>query len=297
MTQQIKISVYLLSLAILLFSSLSANAAEYYIATDGSDANSGTITQPWLTLRKAVQTLVAGDIAYLRGGTYTGANNRNLYNRFEGNSGTAGNPITIKNYSGETPIIDGGFTSASGRVPIFDIDGHHYITLDGLTIRRGSTAGIFLAYDSYATNIVIKNSVFEDFVSSDNSGHIYIDDGADITIENNIFRRYLGTSGNAAGIIIFRAGNLIIRNNEISSTRSGIYYKHSLDNGAITIIENNLIYNQTDMGLKYSKSDSIIRNNIIRDSTTGIQIFEESASCDRLVSDNNQIIHNTIVDL
>ncbi len=299
MTQQIKLRVYLLSLLILLFSSFSANAAEYYVATNGNDANSGTETLPWLTLRKAVQMLQAGDTAYIRGGTYTSYSNMSLFNRFEGYSGTAGNPITIKNYPGETPIIDGGFTVASGRVPIFDIDGHSYITIDGLTIRRGSIANIYLAYDSYATNIVIQNSDIKEFAYSDNSANIFVEDADNITIKNNLIHDGQNLPqglNNGAGIIIFRSGTMNISNNEIYSTNNGIYYKHSNNDGKITTIENNLIYNQTGRGLKYSRADSIIRNNIIRSSSTGIEIFEESASCDRLVSARNQILHNTVID-
>lgn len=289
----LRYSVLLFS--ILLMFSISVNAADYYVATTGNNSNAGTIAAPWLTVQKAANTMVAGDTAYVRSGTY----NESMINFT--NSGTAGSPITIKGYPGEIAVIDGGFTTASGRLPVFDIDGENYITLDGLTIKRGSTANVFIAYNNTDLNISIKNCDFQDFVASDNSAHIYIDSGGgDITIEKNRLHGYLGsTAGNAAGIIIFHAGNLTIKNNEIYSTYQGIYYKHSTDDGSSTLIENNFIYNQTGRwGIQSSRKGTIIRNNVIQNvSGTGIRVYEESASCPNLVSSDNQLLHNTIVDV
>ncbi len=287
----------------------------YYVATDGNDTNPGTIDLPWRTVAFATcggsylcpvstnnpNKLQAGDTLYIRGGTYTENNIRIA------NSGVDGSPITIMGYPGEVAIIDGGFVydpavgggyRANARNPVFDIDGVSYITVDGLTLRRGETANIFLGYDYSTTSIIIQNSDLKEYVPVDNSANIYINGSADdITIRNNYLHDMQGTGGNAAGIIIFNAGILTIRNNEIYSTYQGIYYKHSQDNGKLTIIENNLIYNQATFGIKHSNADSIIKNNIIRNvASNGIRIFEESAGCSSLVSDNNQILHNTIVD-
>lgn len=276
-----------------------AYAADYYVAETGIDANPGTQAQPWLTLRKAVQTLIAGDTLYIRGGTYTGSENRDLFNRFEGNSGTSGKPITIKNFPGEIPILDGGFTTISGRKPIFDIDNKSYITLDGLTIRRGSTANIFLGRNGSATDITIRNCDLKEFVSNDNSATIYVNTNTDnIIIENNYIHDRQGTGGNAAGLIIFHTGTLLIKNNVIHDTNIGIYYKHSTDDGKITIIENNLIYNQERWAIEISRADAILRNNIIRDTpTVGILVFQESSTCDNVPGNDNQILHNTIIDV
>src|SRR4030067_2031260 len=295
----INFKIYVMSLVILLFSSLSANAADYYVATNGSDSSIGTITQPWKTVQKAANTLAAGDTAYIRGGIY------NEYNIKFANSGTSGNLITIKGYPGETAIIDGGFTTGTGGITaVIFIDNNHYITLDGLTIKRGISANVRIGYDYNPTNITIKNCNISDFVANDNSGQIRIVHGGNIVIENNLVHGYQPYSGdtsnsqNAAGVHIFYAGDLTIRNNTIYNTQGGIYYKGSWENGATTIIENNLIYNQNRWGIMSAKRDTIIRNNIIRDVTpgAGIHVFEESSSCDNLVSSDNQIIHNTIVD-
>ena len=202
-----------------------AVAAEYYVSTYGSDSNPGTLSQPWKTVKKATSTLRAGDTAYFRGGTYQ------EYNITFSNSGSTGNPITLKGYPGETAIIDG----ANNGI-VFEIQNRNHITLDSLTIRRGNLANIRIAYDYPATNITIQNCELKEFVANDNSATIYVNtSGAEnILIQNNLIHSVQGYHGNAAGIIIFRGGTLTIRNNVIYSTNIGIYYKHSTANGKVT---------------------------------------------------------------
>src|SRR5205823_870147 len=43
----------------------------YYVATNGSDSNAGTINQPFQTIRTGLSRLHPGDTLYIRGGTYS----------------------------------------------------------------------------------------------------------------------------------------------------------------------------------------------------------------------------------
>src|SRR5450759_2164344 len=88
--------------------SLSLSGTTYYISPGGSDSYPGTISQPFFTLNKAWTVISAGDIVYLRGGTYLFPTSQEL----TGKNGTAGNLIKIWAYPGETPIITkaGGWT-------------------------------------------------------------------------------------------------------------------------------------------------------------------------------------------
>ena len=82
----------------------AAGAAEvYYVDTDSiggaaSDANPGTLTQPWLTIAKANATVQAGDTAFLRGGTYNEIISPQQ-------SGTEQDRITYRNHGGEQVTI------------------------------------------------------------------------------------------------------------------------------------------------------------------------------------------------
>ena len=73
----------------------------YYVATNGSDANPGTIDSPFLTLPKAISVVLPGETIYVRGGTYYYSQTV----RFE-KSGTSNAPIKLLAYAGEKPVFN-----------------------------------------------------------------------------------------------------------------------------------------------------------------------------------------------
>lgn len=84
-------------------------ACTYYVSPSGSDTNSGTIQAPWRHLQKAFDTVAAGQVACVRGGTYepAGTYDTPSYRQTMLRSGEPGNPIVIQNYPGETAIVLG----------------------------------------------------------------------------------------------------------------------------------------------------------------------------------------------
>lgn len=73
----------------------------YYVSLDGNDANPGTLAEPWGSIQKAVDTMTAGDLVYVRGGQYDSIQGGWVFK----NSGTATQPITITNYPGEQVVL------------------------------------------------------------------------------------------------------------------------------------------------------------------------------------------------
>lgn len=74
----------------------------YYLSPSGSDQfGTGTEGNPWFTIERAWSELVAGDIIYMRGGTYYYNKTQNL----RAVSGTSDNYTRLWNYPGERPII------------------------------------------------------------------------------------------------------------------------------------------------------------------------------------------------
>lgn len=115
-------------------------ASTYYVATTGNDSNPGTIERPFATWQKGFNVAVAGDIVYIRGGTYypRGVNGRNTYSGVfvSGKNGTSSNPINIWAYPGETPVLDcSNITQTGSRMGIYLYDADYWY-LKGLSITR-----------------------------------------------------------------------------------------------------------------------------------------------------------------
>ena len=101
-SQSIFASFAALTLTLLLSTSERCLANTYYIATDGSDKNNGSLSAPWKTLKNSISKLHPADTLYLRGGTWYA---RNIGVDIQV---TESDRITIKNYPNEIPTIDGG---------------------------------------------------------------------------------------------------------------------------------------------------------------------------------------------
>ena len=128
----------------------SAFATDYYMATNGNNANSGTLASPFASLHAFNNVAQPGDVLYVRGGTYV------TYEVILKASGTAGNPITIRNYPGETPILDGNRNDPNATVNGIVIDDgvwggvpgqKNYWTFDGLVMRNWKRAAFWIGGD------------------------------------------------------------------------------------------------------------------------------------------------------
>ena len=116
----------------------SAEATEYYVATTGSDSSAGTMAAPFATLQKGVNTAVAGDTVWIRGGTYNittpATSGAGINFTKSGTSDT--NRINFFAYAGEVPVFD--FTnmvlSTTGYTHGFVINAS-YLHFKGLEIR------------------------------------------------------------------------------------------------------------------------------------------------------------------
>ena len=104
----------------------AANGTVYYVAESGSDANPGSLKEPWRTIAKASQELEAGDTVYIRGGAY------DEYIQ-PANSGTPGNKITYTRFEDEEVVIRG----QPGTARLVALHNQSYIVVDGLTLSYG----------------------------------------------------------------------------------------------------------------------------------------------------------------
>lgn len=111
----------------------------YYIATNGDDANDGSIAAPFATLMHAQSQVVAGDTVFIRGGTYkisadvtpATTDNSGLYadiNYFAAKTGvSASKKICYWGYQNERPVFDFSDVKPAGqRVTAFYVTGSYY---------------------------------------------------------------------------------------------------------------------------------------------------------------------------
>jgi len=93
------------------------------MSPDGSDGNAGASTNaPFATLGKAAGLATNGNLVYVRGGRYS-VSSKITFSKF----GSAGQPIRIRAYPGETPVLD--FSSQGSGGSSYDgiaISGNYY---------------------------------------------------------------------------------------------------------------------------------------------------------------------------
>ena len=83
----------------------------YYVSISGNDINPGTLSKPWKTIKKAMNTLRAGDTLVIRGGQYNGVTAGWYFK----NSGKGTQPITITNFPGEQVVFKMTTVTNSGN--------------------------------------------------------------------------------------------------------------------------------------------------------------------------------------
>lgn len=106
----------------LFITSISANAASYYISPNGSDSNSGTYASPYASIAKAQSAASSGDTVYMLGGTYDDFTIANSDSNYYFVNDITKSGITYRAYSSQNPpVFDFSGVSTSKRVAAFHI--------------------------------------------------------------------------------------------------------------------------------------------------------------------------------
>lgn len=129
------------ALFLLVSSPSLASAADYFVATSGSDRNPGTEAAPFASIRQAASVTNPGDNVFIRGGTYT-------QGVTVARSGSAGAWITFAAYPGEVPVLEGGGGGGTG----FNIEAS-FIRVRGLVARNWSASGFANGWDVSPGNV------------------------------------------------------------------------------------------------------------------------------------------------
>ena len=132
----------------------------YYLSPTGDDTyGNGSSSSPWNTINKAWSVAKAGDVIYMKGGTYSYSSTQNL----KGKSGSSGNPIKIWAAPGEKPVI----TPSSSFSGIRGIDMEcNYVHIKGLEVcnykQRSGSSFIFPIYAQNSNYLTFELLVVHD---------------------------------------------------------------------------------------------------------------------------------------
>ncbi len=165
---------------VLVLIGIVVQGATYYVSPTGDDNDPGSELSPWRTIAASVNRLSAGDTLYMREGTYYESNINVTC------TGTEQSPITIKNYPGEKPVIDGAIEELqnpdSNTWVLVDGNKNIYRTADEYTSDQWDTfcGGKFefegenyslVAYSNRRNRITLEWMLAYDYLESDD--HTY----------------------------------------------------------------------------------------------------------------------------
>jgi parallel beta-helix repeat protein len=289
-------------------------ATNYYVSPSGDDNNNGlTLATAFQTIEASTYAVAPGDTVFVRNGVYTKTYPESLI-AYLTISGTVGNPITFRNYPGETPILQMNATNWAG----FAINGCDYITIDGFTI-IGNNDNITLAYaqsqqlnignpatsgNGIAINTEYNNETNKPHhiivrnckISKCGGGGIYTYNADYTTIENNTIWEcgWYAPYGNS-GISLYQNWNSDTNNSVFKNFITGnTCYRNEnyipffvagtiTDGNGIIIDDGRNTQNNSTLGAYLGKT--YVANNLVFDNgARGIHCFE---------SDNVLVINNT----
>lgn len=252
---------------------ISARAATYYVATNGSDSGSGSLSTPWKTIQKAANTVDPNNTVSVASGTY----NETVRVSRAGISFQASGVVTMKGFD-----VTGNNTTVMGfRVddtPSSGIDVHaENVVIKNNIITRGRNAGMFVA----GKNNLIENNDISKIVQpkphSDGgdancfsffgSGHIFrgntchdiYSDGVLVTDAHiDAFQTWdWGSMGGIAHDIVFEKNVLIYPH---GGTSKGLI----MTGGAYDImVKNNIIYSKTGVSLVGGYNVTFVNNTFV----------------------------------
>jgi hypothetical protein len=235
--------------------SLSAHAATYHVAKNGSDASPGSSARPFLTIARAVRDLKAGDGVYVHAGTYR--EEVTIWRR----KGTQAAPIAVHRFGNDTVAIDGSITltdvawlSLSG----FEIRNSHdralllwntrHVSVRWNTIHDVRRGGILASGDGRgrSSDVIIegntiRNTALENLPRTAREAWpqalAVVDTERAVIRGNHVYENY------GEGIDAIRSSHVTIAENIVHSNYSVNVY---LDNARDTIVDRNLVFNTPD---------------------------------------------------
>jgi parallel beta-helix repeat protein len=263
-----------------------SECATFYVATTGSDSNSGGISQPFGTIGKGISVLAGGDTLYIRAGIYNEAINSGQQTIPTGTSWSSA--VTIASYPGEKAtlnavtlyhsyvkyiIFDGLILANSGALdqPFYLSNGANHVRAKNCEMRNGNFCGVVISKGSTGGtnyNEIINCNIHHNGVRAKYDHGIYI------LTDNNLVEGSEIHHNAAFGVHVYGDGspanNNIVRNNKVYSNGvlAGTSFGILLASGSNNVAYNNLVYdNGAGITTDLSSTNAKIYNNTVYSNT------------------------------
>ncbi len=247
----------------LVYTNNSPVASDYYVALAGNDTTgSGSVAKPWRTIKKAVdlaginytyapsRLINAPVTVHLRAGTHKPLTDGIFIGS---NRGSNNQWFTIKNYPGESPVLDGSSITRKFSA-LVSISGAKYIRIEGLRMTKMTCDAALV--DSLPS-IGIKDTRFGIIVSGQSSNIIIRKNRIyDMAWTRNAASQKVPTpSDNLNPLVILGTTDTSIRNVIIDSNY--IYNNVPGYSEAVTVngnvdsfaVNNNFVYDNANIGI------------------------------------------------
>ena len=276
------LSVFFFGLAV------DASAAPFYVSNTGSNSNPGSLSQPWLTIQHAVNTISPGDTIIVQPGTYAGCRITR--------SGSAGAVFTLRAATPGTVLIN-TLSPANRHQSLIEVENFdatvRYWVIDGFELSGAQRYGVDLRDTQFIT---VQNC------SAHNSGltGIFLAFCYNPLIQNNE-----SFSNGEHGIYQSNSGDSpIIRGNRLHhNSAAGLHMNGDRNftpgDGIISfaVVEKNVVWENGRNGGSGINcdgvSDSVIRNNLLYNNhASGISLYAIDGSEG---SSRNNVYNNTIL--
>jgi parallel beta-helix repeat protein len=294
---------------------LSAEAADLYVDSDctnglttyvpATQACTGGSAKVYSTIQNAANVVVAGDVVYVRSGTYG-----NVW--INGKNGAADAWITFTPYPGETVTIDGYSNAYANGTNDWTVTDCTYIVIDGFILTSSDPkidSALFAQYSQTLSNSGFKIEGTSNYVHIDHNTIYHTGGGGFLTTHNAEYIQIhgnliydVGLSHRGYGMYLQGQHYTVSGNTVVHSYGHGIHvYNEEADQPGYYIIEKNVIYNNghNDYGAGYippydedgqtfgcgiiavlgsDDQSTIIRNNIVYDNLqSGIRVEANGA--------------------
>lgn len=309
--------IQLITALVLSLTASIVDAKDLYVdraaGNDVTTYEGNSATNPWASIGRAAwgsasrsspngsQAARAGDRVIVRAGTYATAGTDVRYDPAYNpvNSGTAAQPIT---FEAEGVVT---LTLSSSRGPVIGANDRDYIVWKGFSINEASArsrpdTGPVVLWSTVGS--AIEDCTIDgngDPGYGDNHPGIRAEGSSQLRIRNNTIRNFrtsVVNGVNGAAVQFYTTGAVLVENNSLADSGSGVWIKAPMEQTDYYEIRNNLIQN-TGKGIAVHRSPNTasapvrVYQNIIANSDQGVVIWMfDAATGPRHV----RVVNNTI---